>query len=66
VEYPAPTNCARSEVHRYAALARACIASAQRRFDDAMSILAAMQRDLENVNDRHFALRVEMRAAIIK
>ena len=65
-EYPAPTNCARSDVHRYAALARACIASAQRRFDDAISILAALQRDLENVHDRHFALRVEMRAAIIK
>ena len=65
-EYPAPANCARSDVHRYAALARASVASAQHRFDDAISILAALQRDLENVHDRHFALRVEMRGAIMK
>jgi LuxR family maltose regulon positive regulatory protein len=65
-EYPTPTNCARSDIHRYAALARAGIASAQQRFDDAISILTALQHDLENVHNRHFALRVEMRIAILK
>jgi LuxR family maltose regulon positive regulatory protein len=64
-EFPAPTNCARSDVHRYAALARGYIASAERRFDDAISIFAALQRDLQNVHDHHFALRVEMRVAIL-
>jgi len=65
-EHPAPPNFARSDVHRYAALARACIASAEGRFDNAISILAALQRDLENVHNRHFALRVEMRVATMK
>ena len=66
LEYPAPSNCARSDIHRYVALARAGIASAQLRFDDAISILAPLQHDLENVHNRHFALRVEMRIAILK
>jgi LuxR family maltose regulon positive regulatory protein len=65
-KYPAPTNCAWSDIHRYAALARAYTASAQRRFEDAISILATLQRDLENVHDRHFALRVEMLVATMK
>jgi LuxR family maltose regulon positive regulatory protein len=65
-KYPAPTNCAWSDIHRYAALGRAYTASAQGRFDDAISILAALQRDLENVHNRHFALRVEMRVATMK
>ncbi|WP_280525992.1 LuxR C-terminal-related transcriptional regulator [Methylobacterium soli] len=65
-KYPAPTNCAWSDIHRYVALGRAYTASAQRRFDDAISILAALQRDLEIVQNRHFALRVEMRVATMK
>jgi LuxR family maltose regulon positive regulatory protein len=65
-KYPAPTNCAWSDIHRYVALGRAYTASAQRRYDDAISILAALQRDLENVHNRHFALRVEMLVATMK
>jgi LuxR family transcriptional regulator, maltose regulon positive regulatory protein len=65
-KYPAPTNCAWSDIHRYAALGRAYTASAQRRFDDAISILSALQRDLEIVQDHHFALRVEMLVATMK
>ena len=65
-KYPAPANCAWSDIHRYAALGRAYTASEQRRFDDAISILAALQRDLENVHNRHFALRVEMLVAAMK
>src|SRR5437879_13794146 len=37
-EYPAATSCAWSDIHRYAALARAYVASAEERFDDAISI----------------------------
>jgi LuxR family maltose regulon positive regulatory protein len=65
-KYPAPTNCAWSDIHRYAALGRAYTASAQRRFNDAIAILIALQRDLENVHNRHFALRVEMLVATMK
>jgi LuxR family maltose regulon positive regulatory protein len=64
--YPAPTNCAWSDVHRYAALARACIASAQQRFDEAVPILNELRRELESVHDLHFALRVEARLATVR
>ena len=50
-EYPAPANCAWSDIHRYAALGRAYVASAEQRFDDAISILSALRRELENVHN---------------
>jgi LuxR family maltose regulon positive regulatory protein len=65
-EYPAPTNCAWSDIHRYAALGRAYIASAEERFDDAISILSALRRELENVHNLHFALRVEAHLATVR
>jgi LuxR family maltose regulon positive regulatory protein len=64
-EYPAPTNCAWSEIHRYAALARAYVASAEQRFDDAISILSALRRELESVHNLHFALCVETHFATV-
>jgi LuxR family transcriptional regulator, maltose regulon positive regulatory protein len=63
--YPAPTNCAWSDIHRYAALARASIASAQQSFDEAVPILNELRRELESVHDLHFALRVEARLATV-
>jgi LuxR family transcriptional regulator, maltose regulon positive regulatory protein len=65
-EYPAATSCAWSDIHRYAALARAYVASAEQRFDDAISILSGLRRELENVHNLHFALRVEMHLATVK
>jgi LuxR family maltose regulon positive regulatory protein len=65
-EYPAPTSCAWSEVHRYAALARAYVASAEQRFDDAISILSGLRQELENVHNRYFALRVETQLATVR
>jgi LuxR family maltose regulon positive regulatory protein len=65
-EYPAPVNCAWSDIHRYAALGRAYAASARNRFDDAIGILRRLQQDLESVHNRHFALRIEMLAASMK
>ena len=65
-EYPALTNCAWSDIHRYAALARAFVASAEERFDDAMSILSGLRRELENVHNLHLALRVETHLAIVR
>jgi LuxR family maltose regulon positive regulatory protein len=65
-EYPAPANCAWSDIHRYAALARAYVASAEQRFDDAIAILGGLRRELENVHNLHFALRVETHLATVR
>ena len=65
VEYPAPANCAWSDIHRYATFARAYVATAQERFDDAISILTRLRRELENVGNRLFALRVEVFTAAV-
>jgi LuxR family transcriptional regulator, maltose regulon positive regulatory protein len=65
-EYPAPSNCAWSDIHRYTALARAYLASAEERFDDAISILTGLQRELENARNLHFALRVGTFLAIVR
>ena len=65
-DYPAPSNCAWSDIHRYAALARAYLASAEERFDDAISILTGLRRELENVRNLHFALSVETFLAIVR
>jgi LuxR family maltose regulon positive regulatory protein len=65
-EYPAPTNCAWSDIHQYAALARAYLASAEERFDDAISILEGLRRELENVHNIYFALRVETHIAVAR
>jgi LuxR family transcriptional regulator, maltose regulon positive regulatory protein len=65
-EYPAPTNCAWSDIHRFAALARAHLASAEERFDDAIAILEGLRRELEDVHNIHFALRVETHLAVAR
>jgi LuxR family transcriptional regulator, maltose regulon positive regulatory protein len=65
-EHPAPTSCAWSEIHRYVALARAYVASAEQRFDDAISILSELRQELEIVHNRYFALRVETLLAIVR
>ena len=65
-DHPAPSNCAWSDIHRYTALARAYLASAEERFDDAISILTGLQRELENARNPHFALRVEIFLAIVR
>ena len=65
-EYPAPANCAWSDIHRYAALARAYVASAEQRFDDAISILSGLRREFDNVHNVYLALRVETHLATVK
>jgi LuxR family maltose regulon positive regulatory protein len=62
-EYPAPANCAWSDIHRYAALARAYVASAEQRFDDAISILSGPRREFDNVHNVYLALQVETHLA---
>ena len=41
-QYPAPADCAWSDIHRYAALGRAYVASAEERFDDAILVLTGL------------------------
>jgi len=65
-EYPAPANCAWSDIHRYAALARAYVGSAEQRFDDAISILSGLRREFDNVHNVYLALRVETHFATVK
>lgn len=65
-DYPAPTNCAWSDIQRYATLTRAYLASAQDRFDDAISILNGLRREFEKVHNLNFALRVETHLATVK
>ena len=64
--HPALTNCAWSDIHRFAALGRAYVASAEQRFDDAIPILDGLRHELESVRNLHLALRVETHLATVK
>ncbi|SDR43866.1 LuxR family transcriptional regulator, maltose regulon positive regulatory protein [Rhizobiales bacterium GAS113] len=65
-DYPAPTNCAWSDIQRYAAFARAYIASAEERFDEAIAILDPLRRELKGVQNLRLALRVETQLASVR
>jgi LuxR family maltose regulon positive regulatory protein len=65
-EHPATANCALSDIHRFAALGRAYVVSAEQRFDDAIPILDSLRDELESVRNLHFALRVETHLATVK
>ena len=65
-QYQAPSPCAWSDVHRYAALGRAYLASAETRFDDAISVLSTLQRELQAVQNFFFALRIETHLATVR
>ena len=65
-QYQAPSHCAWSDIHRYAALGRAYLASEETRFDDAISVLSALQRELQAVQNLFFALRVETQLATVR
>jgi LuxR family transcriptional regulator, maltose regulon positive regulatory protein len=65
-EYPAPANCAWSDIHRYAEFGRAYLASAEERFEDAISILNGLRQEFESVGNRHLALRAQTHAATVR
>ena len=46
-----------AEIHRYSGLARAYVASAQERFDEAIRTLERVKSDAESVHDHYFGLR---------
>jgi LuxR family maltose regulon positive regulatory protein len=64
--HPAPTKCAWSDIHRYTALGRAYVASAEQRFDDAIPILDGLRHELESVRNLHLAHRVDTHLAIVR
>ena len=65
-EYPAPTHCAWSDIHRYAAFGRAYLASAEERFEAAISILSGLRHEFESVGNRHLAFRVQAHLATVR
>ena len=65
-EYPAPAHCAWSDIRRYATLARGYLATAEERFDDAISVLTELRRELETAHNLHFALRVGTHLAAVR
>jgi LuxR family maltose regulon positive regulatory protein len=65
-KYHPSVDFAWSEIDRYAALARAYFASAQRRFDDAISTLKHLRDDAERVQNHYFALRVATHASVVR
>jgi LuxR family maltose regulon positive regulatory protein len=55
-----------SDIRRYAALARAYLASAQGRFDDAISTLTDLRDDAERARNYYFALRVAVHLSVVQ
>jgi LuxR family maltose regulon positive regulatory protein len=54
------------DIHRYAALAKAYLASAREDFDDATSTLEELRDDAERVQNHYFALRVAAHLCVVK
>jgi len=65
-EYPVSERCAWSDIHRYAALARGYVASTEKRFEHAISILSELQREAEAAQNHYFALRVATLLSIVQ
>jgi len=55
-----------SDIHRYATLARSYLASAQGRFDDAISTLTDLRKDAERAQNHYFALRVACHLSVVQ
>jgi LuxR family maltose regulon positive regulatory protein len=65
-ENPVSAPCARSDIHRYAALARAYLATTEARFDDAISILTGLQSEAETAHNHYFAVRAATVLSIVR
>jgi LuxR family maltose regulon positive regulatory protein len=64
--HDASVDYAWSEIHRYSGLARAYVASAQDRFDDAIRTLERVKSDAERVHDHYFALRALNHLCVVR
>jgi LuxR family maltose regulon positive regulatory protein len=65
-ENPVSAPCAWSEIHRYAALARAYLATTEARFDDAISILTGLQSEAKAAHNHYFAVRAATVLSIVR
>ena len=65
-KYHPSVDFAWSDIHRYAALSRAYLESAQQRFDDAISTLKSVRDDAKRVQSRYFALRVAVHLSVVR
>jgi len=65
-ENPVSAPCARSEILRYAALARAYLATTEARFDDAILILTGLQSEAETAHNHYFAIRAATVLSIVR
>jgi len=65
-KYHPSVDLAWSDIPRYSALARAYLASAQQRYDDAISTLKSLRDDAERVQNHYFALRVAAHLSVVR
>jgi LuxR family transcriptional regulator, maltose regulon positive regulatory protein len=65
VEYSAPTRFAWSDIRDYTLLARALLASAHNRLEDAIAILRALRQEAEAANNPYKALAAQLSAALL-
>jgi LuxR family maltose regulon positive regulatory protein len=65
-KYHPSVDFAWSDIYRYAALSRAYLASAQQRFDAAISLLNDLRDDAERVQNHYFALRVATHLSVVR
>jgi LuxR family maltose regulon positive regulatory protein len=65
-KYQPSVDFAWPDIHRYAKLARAYLASEQQKFDDAISILKGLSDDAERVHNHYFALRVAVHLSVVR
>jgi LuxR family maltose regulon positive regulatory protein len=64
VEYPASSRCAWSDIHDYAALAHASLASAQHRFEDSVAILRRLHQQALAAPRHYVALRLATQLSV--
>jgi LuxR family maltose regulon positive regulatory protein len=64
VEYAAPTRCAWSDIRDYTLLARALLASANNRLQDAIAILRALRQEAEAASNHYKALCVAAQLSV--
>jgi LuxR family maltose regulon positive regulatory protein len=64
--YNSSIDFAWSDIHQYAALSRAYLASAQERFDEAISTLERLRGDAKRAQNHYFALRVAAHLSVVR
>jgi LuxR family maltose regulon positive regulatory protein len=63
-QYPAMTRCAWSDIHHYAIVASAFLATSENRWDDAVMILKRLRRQAEIAQHPYFALHLAAQLSV--